>query len=339
MTRQPTLFTDFLTELGVPYTYGYSAGRFSDMPFKSLFGLSKLLQEYGIESAGYNVSPQQLLRLDTPFIAATRGGLVIVSCISPDGQVCYLSQGQPECISADEFGRLATGDVFMAFPTQASHEPDYAAHRRVEIIDSAKKYALAILAAALFVYLFVTNGIFRHVPAVLVTLFDLVGLTFSVFLLQKTLKLHNPAADDVCKFVEEGGCDSVLETRASSFYGIFNWSEVGFTYFSVSLLCLLVFPDALPWLALCNLCCLPFSFWSVWYQKFRAKAWCTLCLGVQATLWILFFCYLGGGYLRDLFPLRMPLFVLMAVYATVLLATNALVAFYNRKKNENQTNT
>ena len=66
---------------------------------------------------------------------------------------------------------------------------------------------------------------------------------------------------------------------------------------------LLIFPQYINLLALCNLICLPFSFWSVWYQNFRAHAWCTLCLCVQSMLWLLFFCYLFGGWLHGLLPL------------------------------------
>ena len=152
----------------------------------------------------------------------------------------------------------------------------------------------------------------------------MVGLYMSYLLMQKSLNIDSGAADNVCKAIEAGGCDSVLATKASKFFGIFGWSEVGFSYFSVSLLALLIFPEYIGYLALCNVCCLPFSFWSVWYQKYRAKAWCTLCLSVQGTLWLLFFCYLGGGWLREALPLTINFFVLGATYLAVLLLINRL---------------
>ena len=117
----------------------------------------------------------------------------------------------------------------------------------------------------------------------------------------------------------------MLETKASSFFGIFSWSEVGFTYFSVSLLALLIFPQWICYLAACNILCLPFTFWSIWYQKFRARNWCTLCVSVQATLWLLFFCYLGGGWIAGIFPLRIEFFVLGVTYAVVLMALNRIL--------------
>ena len=132
----------------------------------------------------------------------------------------------------------------------------------------------------------------------------------------------------MCRVLQEGGCDSVLETKASSFFGIFSWSEVGFAYFSVSLSCLLVFPQWIGYLALCNLLCLPFTFWSIWYQKFRARVWCTLCVSVQCSLWLLFFCYLAGGWLKDMFPLKIEFFVLGLSYLAVLLALNRLLPHF-----------
>ena len=129
--------------------------------------------------------------------------------------------------------------------------------------------------------------------------------------------------------LQKGGCDSILELKASKFFGIFSWSEVGFTYFSVSLLALLVFPQWICYLALCNACCLPFTFWSIWYQRFKAHKWCTLCVSVQATLWLLFFCYLCGGWFRGAFPLRIEFFVLGVTYVTVLMALNRIMPMFD----------
>ncbi len=47
-----TIFTDFLTELEVPHTREYSDKQFENMPFKSLFGLSKLLGQYPVYHTG-----------------------------------------------------------------------------------------------------------------------------------------------------------------------------------------------------------------------------------------------------------------------------------------------
>lgn len=243
MKETPTIFTDFLKALGVPHTYGYSAARFAAMPFQSLFGMKKLLGEYGVDSDGYQLPEgADMLGLTPPYIAKSPGGLVIVTGYSPDRtRVEYLSQGVAESIDADEFRRVMPGTVFMAFPGKDSREPDYSLHRRDLFFKMAKRLGLLMCITLIFLYLFISHGIYSHWSTVTLTVLNICGLYFSTLLMQKSLKIHNPAADRVCKVLQEGGCDSVLETKASTFFGIFSWSEVGFTYFSVSLLCLLIY--------------------------------------------------------------------------------------------------
>lgn len=327
-----TIFSDFLRELGVKHTEDYSDSRFSQMPFKTLFGFSKLLESYGIENETMRIgSPEELNSLPTPFIAHTGAGFVIVTSIAPDS-ITYLTQGESETVNTGDFKEAWDGVVLLAYPDDKSVEPDYGSHIRDRFITKAKAWVLAAGIVALFAYLFISNGLYRHLSLWGVAAVDIFGLWLTYMLVQKSVKIKNAAADRVCGVLEAGGCDSVLEMKASKFFGIFGWSEVGFAYFSVSLLTLLMFPEWIKYLAACNVCCLPFTFWSIWYQKFRAKVWCTLCVSVQASLWLLFFCYLGGGWLKDIFPLRIEFFVLGATYLTVLLGLNRLLPLIDRSE-------
>ena len=298
------------------------------MPFKSLFGMSKLLEEYGVECRGVKLDdPAEITGLSVPFIASMGNGFVIVTGIA-DGEVSYLTQRSPEHMPLGSFVAAGWGPAPLPSPRPDAAEPVYKPHRREISLTQVKRIALWASLVLLFLYLFISNGLWRQVSTVLLAMIDMAGLYLTYLLLQKSLKIHNPAADRVCRVLQEGGCDSVLETKASSFFGIFSWSEVGFAYFSVSLSCLLVFPQWIGYLALCNLLCLPFTFWSIWYQKFRARVWCTLCVSVQCSLWLLFFCYLAGGWLKDMFPLKIEFFVLGLSYLAVLLALNRLLPHF-----------
>lgn len=332
MVNESSLLSDFLEQLGVPHTCSYTDSRFRSMPFPSLFGMQKLLEEYGVQSEGIRLnSVADVVHLTPPFLAKTVGGFVIVTdCSGPS--VSYISRGVPEQIPASEFAEVWDGTAFLAFPDADACEPSYGLHRRIEVINASKKWVLAAIALAIMAYLFVSNDLWRHWSCWAITALDLGGLYITWLLLQKTLHIKSDAADRVCGVIQAGGCDDVLHTEASKFFGIFSWSEVGFTYFSVSLACLLVFPHYTPYLAAINVCCLPYSFWSVWYQNFRAKAWCTLCLTVQATLWLLFACYLGGGWFKSIFPLRVEFFVLGASYIAVLLALNRIMPKFENKE-------
>lgn len=328
--RGDTILSHWLELLGVPYTPGYSDSRFRSMPFPTLFGLKKLLEEYGVESEGFKLTDKSELRkLPAPFLALTGGGFVIVTGID-GGKVSYITRGVPESIAADEFNTAWDGTVFLAYPTERSAEPHHGLHARIDFFNSAKKWVLLFIALLLFVYLYVTGGLWRSWSQSLVALFDIGGLWLTWQLVRKSLHIRSDAADAVCGVLEAGGCDSILELKASKFFGLFGWSEVGFAYFSVSLLCLLIFPRFTSCLALCNLLCLPFTVWSIWYQRFRAHRWCTLCVCVQATLWLLFFCYLGGGWLKHIFPLPIEFFVLGLTYVGVLLGLNAIMPLIDK---------
>ena len=330
-----TLFSDYLEALGVPHTVGYSNSRFADMPFQTLFGMTKLLEEYGIKSEGYLLEDKnEITKITPPFLADTPEGFTIVTDISQN-KIDYLTYGVAETMPLEEFKKAWNGYVLLSYPSSDACEPSYAEHSRIEFLMHAKKWILAGSCLILFFYLFFINGIYRHLSTVLICAIDLAGLYFTYLLVQKSLKIQNKTADKVCKVLQEGGCDSILDLKASKFFGLFGWSEVGFAYFSVSLLTMLLLPNMLPWLALCNLCCLPFTFWSIWYQKFRAHKWCTLCVCVQGSLWLLFFCYSGGGWLDHVFPLSSEFFALGIAYLSVMLGLNAIMPLIEKSDKTN----
>lgn len=331
----PTLFSRFLSALGVPHTNPYSDSRFKSMPFFSLFGLSHLLDEYGIDNEAVRVSDKsEITKIQPPFLAQMDNGVfVIVDNIRSDS-VEYDSTGVMETAPLSEFEDAWNGVALMAFPTSTSAEPQYGSHHLTEITRWLSAKLLTAGALCLFVYFFITRGLYLHVSTSLIAVLDVAGLYLSYLLLQKTLGIHSAAGDRVCSVIEEGGCDTIVKLKVSKLFGVFSWSEVGFGYFGVSLATLLLFPHMWPALALCNVLCLPYSFWSVWYQKFRAKNWCTLCLSVQTTLWLLFFCYLGGGWLHQAWPLRFDMLVLVAVYASAVVAINIAIRTLTNLKHD-----
>ncbi|MCM1293501.1 MAG: hypothetical protein NC111_07190 [Bacteroides sp.] len=330
-----SLIEDYLMLLGVPFTADYAEKQIDDMPFKTLFGLKKVLDTYGIKSEGLSLCDRkEITKLDTPFIANTIKGPVVVSDLSKD-ELTYYSQGIAEEISLANFVKAWTGEVMLSYPTAASIEPNYAFHARIEALKRMKKWVFLGCALFILIYLVATRHLYDHVPTMALILFDLVGLFFTTLLVMKSMNVSTKTGDKVCGVLQKGGCDRILEMSASKFFGLFGWSEVGFSYFSVSLVSLLISPETLPWLALCNVCCLPFTVWSIWYQRFRAHHWCTLCVGVQCTLWLCFFAYLAGGWLHDAWPLTWTLVAVGAAYLGVMLGLNALMPIIeNALKNE-----
>lgn len=344
-----SLFSDFLTALGVKHTADYSDRRFRQMPFQTMFGLSSLLKEYGVGTAGIKVPAgaraDALAALPAPFLADTADGFAIVTKVA-DGKVNYISQHKPFTVPASEMLDGWNGIALIASADASAIEPDYMRHHVGEIAVSVKKWILAALCVILPVAAMWASGLYAHWAAWAAAILDCAGIWLSWMLVQKSLGIHNATAESVCSALEAGGCDEIARSEAASFMGIFKWSEVGLAYFSISLLAMLLFPAALPALAAINILCLPYTVWSITYQKFKAKTWCTLCVCVQATLWLLFACYLLGGYTAQIFPVTGTTLIIMialaCTYAAALLGINrlddAILKYINTYKNDNATN-
>lgn len=308
MKGKSTVFSDFLTALEVPHTRQYSDAQFRSMTFQSLFGLTHLLKDYGIESEGWKITdPTDYAALTPPFLAQKKNGVFVVV--------------ESPVKEADDLN----GIVLLAFPDEKSAEPNYRAHKLSETVENLSVYALAVIAVAILGYFFITRGLGHSVWTSLAVLLNLFGLWLSYMLMQKSLGIHTSTSERVCGILDKGGCDVITTSGASKLFGVFSWSEVGFGYFGVSLATLLIFPHLWPTLALCNILCLPYTIWSISYQKFVARHWCTLCVGVQATLWALFGCYLAAGFTAKILPLHFDLIVLMGVYVVAVLSLHFIV--------------
>lgn len=325
-----TLFSDFLRALGVKHTRAYSDARFAQMPFRTLYGLRSLLAEYGVEAEAVRVPDEEKLpalrQLPSPCLLQTPKGFFIY--VGSSGGVCeYIWQGKRCAMRDDELAAKWTGVALLAGVDSESREPDYGKHLLQSVASVVKKVALVALLAGLLVWGLVASGLDANVWAWAVAAVDCAGLWLSVLLVQKSLGFKSAAADAVCSVVQAGGCDELAKSDASSFFGIVRWSEVGAAYFGVSLAALLMFPSTLPALAAINILCLPYTVWSVTYQKFKAKVWCALCLGVQASLWLLFAAYLAGGFTAIVnlssAEFYIQIVTLGAAYAAALLALNA----------------
>lgn len=330
-----TILSDLLKVLEVPHTGDYSDERFHTMPFMSLFGFSRLLSDYGIASEGVRLGDKsQMLKLPAPFIAQLGTGFVIVDSITADenggGVIGYTYYHEHYTKPFDDFLNKFTGVVLLVYPDSTSIEPDYRKHHFSEVAEAVKRWAFALALIFLGAVGFIQSGIGRHLSLIFLLATDIAGLVVCYLLMLKSMRVKSHAADKFCGILQKHGCDTVLEQKASTFYGLFSWSEVGMTYFSVSTLLLLLFPGQAHWLALINGCCLPFTIWSISYQKFVIKAWCTLCVTVQTLLWCQFFCFLLGGWWSGVFPLRLPLFEMGGAYVAVLMGPNAVMKKINK---------
>lgn len=340
-----SLFSDFLTSLHVKHTEDYSDRRFDEMPFQSLFGLVNLLKEYGVGAIGVQVQSEARMeavtKFNTPFLADTEDGFAIVLKVA-NGSVTYMTRQKIFTVPIDKIIGSWNGVALLAEADSSSIEPEYTRHHVGEIAKNVKLWILCALVILLGGYCLWQTGGYTDWAYWLLLILDCTGIWLSWMLVQKSLGIHSSTAEAVCSALEEGGCDEIARSEASSFMGIFKWSEVGLAYFSISALALLMFPGTLPVLSAINILCLPYTVWSITYQKFVAKVWCTLCVCVQATLWALFAVYLAGGWTREILPLNegfiISFIVLGCCYIATLLGINrlddALLKYFKTKSSD-----
>lgn len=334
--NKETVFTRFLALENIPHTRYYSSRRFKAYPpGLAVAGAADLLREYGV--------PHDLLEVKDKSLAESRQKFDALSfpcmlqlpercliALQRDGSdiLCQDRTGAVKRIDLQKLYSLWKGMALTAYPVAGCGETDLARHRFYAVSSYIEKWVFFILAAFLLSYFFISNRIYDSWSRTAATVLYASGLYISYLLILKQSNVHSAAADSVCSVIQRTGCGTVLNTAGSSLFGLFHWSEIGLAYFSVSLFAQVICPEVTHWLAALNIMCLGYSLWSVTYQKFVAKAWCTLCLSVQTLFWIIFACYLIGGDLHGIFPLRMPLVVLLAIYGVTLLGIHRLVPVY-----------
>ena len=330
------IFTNVLELLKVKHTNDFSNRYFNEHPHKyNLFGLSKMLSDYGVENVATKIPDKEkdILDIETPFVAHFGGDFVVVHKVESD-IVSFLWRNNEHLLPVAEFAEAWTGIVLLAESSENSIEPDYKEYKKKDRLNFLKQAALLSTCSLILLLTYIhqiqsfsysVTQLFRY--SILLFL-NLTGIYISYLLLLKQMRVQSQYADKICSLFKQNDCNHVLESKAAKLWGIFGWSEIGLGYFSTNVLILLFFPDWITCIALINILTLPYSFWSVWYQRAKAKQWCVLCLIVQVLLWALFIVHYLFGYIR-IPPFSYSIIQLFSFYAASVLGINALVPKFN----------
>ncbi|MCL2650912.1 MAG: thioredoxin domain-containing protein, partial [Candidatus Azobacteroides sp.] len=323
--------------LKVKHTGDFSNRYFNEHPHKyNLFGLSKMLSDYGVENAATRITSKEedIIEIKTPFVAYFGGDFVVVYKVESD-KVSFLWRGADHVLLISEFIEAWTGIVLLAELSEKSIEPDYKEHKKSEQLSFLKKAALLSTCCLILLLVYISQSCYTSHGISILLLLNFVGVYISYLLLLKQMHIQSQYADKICSLFKQSDCNHVLESKAAKLWGIFGWSEIGLGYFSANVLFLLFLPKAIFLLALLNILTLPYSFWSVWYQKVKARQWCVLCLIIQVLLWTLFIANCFFGYIRmPVFGLQ-ELFYLIIIgscYLASVLIINVLVPKFNANK-------
>ena len=150
--------TTFLELLNVKHTKSFSDQLFNEHSHKySLFGISRMLTDYGIENSGARIKDkeQHIAEIEPPFIAYFGGDFVVVYKIEPDNVHFYM-RGNKHTLSFEKFVEAWSGIILLAESSENSIEPDYKEHRKTELLNSLKNIsffsAIGLIASLAYIY-------------------------------------------------------------------------------------------------------------------------------------------------------------------------------------------
>ncbi len=253
-----------------------------------LLCISDSLRKWNIPNAVGKIDAANIDELPTPFIACTyitEAPLTIVTAVNAGTVEIYRGQQAKKSLQTKEdFLKTWTGIYLFSEPNENSGEENYKEYRKKAFVKRLIP-AAAIAAVVLFSLLMlrsVNNNMYLFRAIVFQYTLLLTGVVVTTFLLWYEIDSNNPVLQKVCTGIIKGNCNAILTGKQSKLFNWLSWSEIGFFYFSGSLLLLLFIPGAITIIAWMNMLCLPYCFFSIYYQWQVAKQWCVLCLSVQA---------------------------------------------------------
>jgi thiol-disulfide isomerase/thioredoxin len=285
------LFSHLFQTLNINHTKAFLKQQVELRAINSLGAFSGLLDTYHIANVAVRLhQPQQLSQATFPCVAhcqkegSSEAYFVVINNLK-EGVVEYYDGQKTQQTNIENFAKSWSGHLLLLSPDEHSGEPNYAANRkaeRVEVLQSVLGYVGLV---ALAVWLLVQASGWQSAVWLLC---QYLGLGLCTLLLINTFGQPSAFVHKLCHLGKQTNCGAVLGSSAARLFGWLSWSEVGFMFFLSNILgCMLFGIESV----------MGFNVWlvplwvvgglaSVYYQWRVAKAWCTLCLGVLAVLWI-----------------------------------------------------
>ena len=255
--------------------------------YPSLLATSDALNEWHIENVAVRIKPEQLGEIPAPFLTylhINHGIFALVKSIKDDAIEWIHTKEGFKREKTEDFLKKWDGVVLMAETNSYSGEKNFAENHKKELISNLRLPILFIGLALLLLSLFYNNFSSNwHYNALLLTKFA--GAILSSLLLWQSIDKNNPFIKSLCTPSSSGkggiGCNEILNSNSAQLTSWLSWSEVGFFYFAGGFIALLINPASMFLLWVLGATALLYTFWSIYYQAFVAKQWCTLCLTVQ----------------------------------------------------------
>lgn len=272
-TRKANLFLLILSKLKIRHTYWFAKKYSEEHPYKdNLYGLSEMLTYYRIKNWGVQLDKEcvDFKTIHYPFVAYLEQNFVFVEC-EECNQIVYYVDGKKIKETLDTFKHKWSGIVLYIEKEDFSIEPNYKEHCKEAFYQGLKNIMLWVaFILLLFIGSYHNRESFQINSICLLLLYGIAAYV-SYLLILKDIGIQNTRADKICSFfLKEKSCDDVLKSDAAEFLGI-SWSKIGFSFFITNILILLFFPSLFIYTVFANICALPYTIWSLWYQNISVQ--------------------------------------------------------------------
>lgn len=278
--KMETLMGRWLHRLKIPVSFSYLRFKLlSHTDYPSLLSVTDTLDALRIDHTVFIVDKEKLHEIPVPFLAyvdANGGDFILVT------NVTSLLQRQPG------FLKQWNGLTVIAEKPDVFNDPENTKWRSKE--KKNKQITVSaitlILAFAVFATLLQLNWL---ITGVMLT--SIAGLIVSALIVQHDLGINNTITQQLCGTGKNMDCNAVLHSKNSKVFSWLNWADMGIVWFcSLFLIVLIslfssVTAPLIALLILLTIATMPFTLFSLYYQRFVIKKWCPLCLLVIAILW------------------------------------------------------
>ena len=315
-------------KLGVKYTQSWLKKQIETIPnITSIYGLCHVMSLYKLYYQCVKVVHKENLTLiKTPCIIIYKNQFMIVESVTDS--LIKLKDGTRNktiTVSSKIFVQDWNGVMILISVSDNSSEPEYKTHLINESIQVLKKTGIGLCIVAICIIGVLQNHMVQYIYWWILIFINMLGLGVSYLLLLQQLHIPNNVSKTVCDLVKKGSCESVSQSNAANFFKVAKFSEIGFGYFFVNAFVLIWIPQLLNsyfWIATCTL---PFTLWSVWYQKFRIKSWCILCLSSIVLLWAqVIVCFVSRELYDYSFILNNTIYLISGYVLAVLLLSELM---------------
>jgi uncharacterized membrane protein len=279
---------NILKLLNIRFSTGYLKEEVLSHPhFPSLLCISDVLDKYKISQASIKIGQDRLDEVPLPSIVQVsvrgKGFFHTLTHISEETVTRYDEHGKENEVPREDFLKVWTGVTLLVERNEDSAEPgmgDRIQQRRIRITLMGILVLFVLIGLGMGLNELVRNGSLLFAYSFI--LLKSAGLVISVLVLWREIDQDNPVVQKFCSGEGKTDCNAVLDTTDLKFADeAISPGSLAFAYFFAGFFLLLtnVFSLALfaliGWLSLATI---PLVIISIYYQAFKIKKWCRLCL-------------------------------------------------------------